>query len=231
MCSYYIFLKSNYIDNIVSVTAARGMCCARPDKVSSFTTDHNTAPSNSLVMEKLNEANWNLNIGTRTTTEIETWQTDRQRKKMNVRKMPNQNFKTSTSNNNGNNSRRVNKSKHQSKSMENDREWLNQMEMSTYTPNVAPVWARPDIQIYQLPKDEKEEKFQNSKKEKKKKKGNREKKETDYKETTTPWWWKMPIQGKQNEQQNGQGVVPYPTDNNENVVKVVQIAIDSPMFQ
>jgi len=207
------------------------MCCARPDKVSSFTTDHNTAPSNSLVMEKLNEANWNLNIGTRTTTEIETWQTDRQRKKMNVRKMPNQNFKTSTSNNNGNNSRRVNKSKHQSKSMENDREWLNQMEMSTYTPNVAPVWARPDIQIYQLPKDEKEEKFQNSKKEKKKKKGNKEKKETDYKETTTPWWWKMPIQGKQNEQQNGQGVVPYPTDNNENVVKVVQIAIDSPMFQ
>ena len=64
-----------------------------------------------------------------------------------------------------------------------------------------------------------------------KKKGNKEKKETDYKETTTPWWWKMPIQGKQNEQQNGQGVVPYPTDNNENVVKVVQIAIDSPMFQ
>ena len=32
-------------------------------------------------------------------------------------------------------------------------QWLNQMEMSTYTPDVAPMWARPDISKYEIQRE------------------------------------------------------------------------------
>lgn len=90
-------------------------------------------------------------------------------------------------------------------------QWLNQMEMSTYTPDVAPMWARPDISMYEIEGGEG-------------KRGGAENVQS-----TTPWFWKIPIQGQQ---LANDGPVPIlaPDDVDDGVVRVVQIAMENSMF-
>ena len=92
-------------------------------------------------------------------------------------------------------------------------QWLNQMEMSTYTPDVSPMWARPDISMYEIEGEGKGGGDGG---------GGAEK-------STTPWFWKMPIQGQQ---LANDGPVPIlaPDDVDDGVVRVVQIAMENSMF-
>ena len=104
-------------------------------------------------------------------------------------------------------------------------QWLQHMEMTTYAPKQAPMWACPTVRIYAMKEDSTP--GASTKKKEKNEKGREEKANND-----TPWWWQVPGTGNE-----GGGATPIligggveEGDGEEDVVRVVQIALSSNMF-
>ena len=206
-----------------------------------------------LVLEKIKEANWQLNIGTSTPTVVETWQA-KYSSKLNTK---------------------VNQATLSAANKQNKKtdqvQWLNQMEIKTHVPMRAPMFARPNIRVFQLLREEegegqqvvtdlKEDNKEDNKdkdnghekeKEKEKKKKKKKKKknaasvvsvasvtsvvsvatEASLVETTeesggTPWWWNV----GERTQHSVHGIYTTMAESND-YTQVVATAIQSNMFE
>jgi hypothetical protein len=232
------------ISNTATVTLTRGTCCAKentatsttattsPSSCSSTATSPSSVPSvvnAELVMEKLNNTLWNINVGSRSLTVVDQHLEKRRRRgnggNGGTNHPPPTKAKTGGGGSNGGKSTKKKKKTTSSNKMKD--QWLQQMEMTTYAPKQAPMWARPTVRIYAM----KEESASGaSTKKKKKNEGGGEGKANN----ETPWWWKVPGTGND----EGGGATPMLIgdgveeggDGEEDVVRVVQIALSSNMF-
>jgi hypothetical protein len=233
------------ISNTATVTLTRGTCCAKentatsttattsPSSCSSTATSPSYAPSvvnAELVMEKLNNTLWNINVGSRSLTVVDQHLEKRRRRgnggNGGTNHPPPTKAKTGGGGSNGGKSTKKKKKTTSSNKMKD--QWLQQMEMTTYAPKQAPMWARPTVRIYAM----KEESAAGASTTHQKKPvwGGEEKANND-----TPWWWKVP--GTGNDEGGGatpmligDGVEEGGGDGEEDVVRVVQIALSSNMF-